>query len=137
MMKRNLAIGVLVISICSMLFAGCEKKENELENETIFNAFDPESGIELLALDSFQRGYGSTNYLKGFFHLNTTYVDTAKLHRIILYRDGTEKGRLSPGNISSFVDITALPGGTYNYQLSLIMKDSSYTKLTQPYSILF
>ncbi len=136
-MKNNITFGLLLISLFALLLSSCDKKENELENLTLFNAFDTDSGIELLTIDSVQRGYGSTNFIKGYFHLNTTYVDTSLLHRIILFRDGAEKARLSPGNFTFFGDITAIPGATYNYQLSLIMKDSSYTKLTQPYVILF
>ena len=92
-MKINITFGLLLISLFALLLSSCDKKENELENLTLYNPFDTDSGIELLTIDSVQRGYGSTNFIKGFFHLNTTNVDTALLHRIILYRDGPEKAR--------------------------------------------
>lgn len=128
---------ILFILILGFSLTSCEKKENELTDVILYNPYDLNSGIELVTIDSMTRNYGSLPNLKGFFHINNEYVDSSLVHRLILYRDGVEKGRLSPGNFSFFVDITAQPGGTYNYQLSIIMKDSSYTKLSQPYIILF
>jgi hypothetical protein len=119
-------------------FSSCEKIENELEDVTLYNPYDSLSGLEIMQIDSMQRIYGAPNALKGYFHINSQYVpDTSVVQRVILYRNGAEKGRLSPGNISFFVDITALPGASYNYQMQLLMKDSSYTKLTIPYVITF
>jgi hypothetical protein len=128
----------IAILFLSFTLSGCEKLDNELDNIPLANPYDPNSGVELMQIDSMQRYYGSTNYLKGYFHINSLHVpDTSIVQRVILYRDGVEKGRLSPGNISFFADITAQPGGTYDYQLQFLMKDSSYTKLTTSYVIVF
>jgi len=138
MMKKISIRFLLFLFIFPVVFTSCEKKENELADVVLYNAFDQGSGIELITIDSMTRSYGSLPALRGYFHINSQIIpDTAIVKRLILYRNGLEKGRLSPGNVSFFVDITAQPGATYNYQLSIIMKDSSYTKLTQPYIILF
>lgn len=136
-MKNTISI-VFFCSLLAFAFSSCEKKENELANVALFNPYDISSGIELMAIDSMKRNYGSLPNLRGYFHINSAVIpDTSIVQRVILYRNGLEKGRLSPGNITFFVDITAQPGGTYNYQLQLLMKDSSYTKFTQPYVITF
>ncbi len=137
MMKNLISIVLICLSLVLTL-SSCEKQDNELENLVLFNPYDPSSGIELLAIDSMKRNYGTLPNLRGYFHINSLIIpDTSIVQRVILYRNGLEKGRLSPGDISFFVDITAFPGGNYNYQLQLLMKDSSYTKITQPYEILF
>ncbi len=136
-MKAKIATFILLYFFMVLSLTSCEKKENELSDVTLYNPYDLGSGIELVTIDSMTKNYGSLPNLKAFFHINNEYVDSNLVQRLILYRDGIEKGRLSPGNFSFFVDITAQPGGTYNYQLSIIMKDSSYTKLSQPYIILF
>lgn len=137
MMKNLISIVLICLSLVLTL-SSCEKQDNDLENLVLFNPYDPSSGIELLAIDSMKRNYGTLPNLRGCFHINSLIIpDTSIVQRVILYRNGLEKGRLSPGDISFFVDITAFPGGNYNYQLQLLMKDSSYTKITQPYEILF
>ncbi len=137
MMKNLISIVLICLSLVLTL-SSCEKQDNELENLVLFNPYDPSSGIALLAIDSMKRNYGTLPNLRGYFHINSLIIpDTSIVQRVILYRNGLEKGRLSPGDISFFVDITAFPGGNYNYQLQLLMKDSSYTKITQPYEILF
>ncbi|MDQ3050853.1 MAG: hypothetical protein M3Q95_08215 [Bacteroidota bacterium] len=136
-MKNLISIVLICLSLVLTL-SSCEKQDNDLENLVLFNPYDPSSGIELLAIDSMKRNYGTLPNLRGYFHINSLIIpDTSIVQRVILYRNGLEKGRLSPGDISFFVDITAFPGGNYNYQLQLLMKDSSYTKITQPYEILF
>ena len=135
-MNRNISKLLVVISFCAFTMVSCEK-DNELEGVAIYNPYDHNSGIELIQLDSINKFYGAVPHLKGYFHINQAYVDTHQVHRLILYRNGLEKGRLSPGNFTFFVDITAMPGATYNYQLSLIMKDSSYTKINMPFFITF
>ncbi len=137
MMKNLISIVLICLSLVLTL-SSCEKQDNDLENLVLFNPYDPSSGIELLAIDSMKRNYGTLPNLRGYFHINSLIIpDISIVQRVILYRNGLEKGRLSPGDISFFVDITAFPGGNYNYQLQLLMKDSSYTKITQPYEILF
>ena len=121
----------------SCLFSSCEKLDNELENVTLNNPYDPESGVVLATIDSMKRNYGSLPNLKGFFHIDSAVTPIDSVERIILYRDGLERARLSPGNFSFFVDITAQPGATYEYQLSMILKDSAYTKKNPPYEITF
>lgn len=135
---KNIFCTVIIAILFFITFSSCDKQENELENVKLVNPYDQSSGIPLLVIDSMQRNYGSLPNLKGYFHINSGIIpNTGIVQRVVLYRNGLEKGRLSPGNITFFVDITALPGGTYNYQLQLLMKDSSYTKLTPPYIITF
>lgn len=133
MMKKHL----LFLGLLSVIFISCDKLENELEPVVLNNPYDEASGVILMSIDSVQRNYGTLPNLKCFFHIDTATTSLSLVQRVILYRDGNEKARLSPGNFSFFVDITAQPGGTYNYQLSMIMKDSSYTKMTPPYLVTF
>jgi len=119
------------------LFSACEKLDNELSDVVLNSPYDSSSGIPLIVIDSMKKDFGSLPNLRGFFHIDTTITAKIDVERLILYRDGVEKARLSPGNFSFFVDITAQVHGTYNYQLSMIMKDNSYTKKTPPYIITF
>lgn len=132
-MKKLFLFLIIVVT-----FSSCKKQDNELENVVLFNPYEPSNGFELMVIDSIQKYYGSLPNLKAFFHVSETVAaDSARIERVIVYRDGVEYARLSPTNFYFFADITTQPGATYNYQLAFLMKDLSITKSTKPYIVLF
>ncbi len=64
MMKNLISIVLICLSLVLTL-SSCEKQDNDLENLVLFNPYDPSSGIELLAIDSMKRNYGTLPNLRG------------------------------------------------------------------------
>lgn len=140
---KNTLLYTIALFTALQLLSSCEKQENKLEGLVLFNSFEEGNGIELMKIDSFREWHGPNPLpnIKGYFHINyELFDDTSKINRVVVHRNGYVYGVyffVAPGNQLYFVDVFASPGAHYDYQLSLVMDDSSETKKTITYPIDF
>ncbi len=128
---------ILLIAGIAIALGSC-KKEHELDGLTLFNPFEEGNGVELMEIDSVAKTYGTTNYLRAYFHVNEQYfLTTSQIKRIIVYRNDAELFRLAIGNDSTFVNFGLFVNGDYNYQIQALLEDSTYTKKSKKYNVIF
>ena len=133
MFKIYYSIAILVV----ITLLGC-KKNPPLPELGIGNDLNPESGVEIVKVESYQNNYyGSAKALQVYYSVNTALLSSLNLSvkNVKVYIDGALFAVATPTQTYTWAHTNIVSGQTYNYTYVVVTSDDRETKESKPYPV--